>query len=107
MPSKYKAVRTKVNGLEFASQKEARRYSDLLILERAGRIRDLELQPRFPMRINDQLVCTYVADFKYFNFDSMQFVVEDVKSEYTRKLPLYRIKYKLMKAIYGITIEEV
>lgn len=106
MPSKYKAVRTKVNGLEFASQKEAQRYSDLLILERAGRIRDLELQPRFPLRVNDELIAHYVADFRYRDQENEPHV-EDVKSDYTRKLPLYRIKYKLMKAIYGITIEEV
>ena len=102
--SKYRAVRTTVNGLEFASQKEARRYQALLLLERAGQIRDLELQPRFPLRVNDLLVCTYVADYKYFDNDAQLFVVEDVKG---MKTDVYRIKAKLVKAIYGITITEV
>jgi hypothetical protein len=100
--SKYRAVRTTVNGLEFASQKEARRYQDLLILERAGRINGLELQPRFPCRVNDQLVCTYVADFRYIE-DGLS-VVEDVKG---MKTDVYRIKAKLVKALYGFTIKEI
>lgn len=100
--SKYKAVRTTVNGLEFASQKEARRYQALLILERAGQIRDMELQPRFPCRVNDLLVCTYVADFRYIEDDLS--VVEDVKG---MKTDVYRIKAKLVKALYGFTIKEI
>ena len=100
--SKYRAVRTTVNGLEFASQKEARRYQALLLLERAGQIRDLELQPRFPCHVNDLLVCTYVADFRYA--ENGAWIVEDVKG---MKTDVYRIKAKLVKAIYGITIKEV
>ena len=102
MPSKYRAVRTTVNGLPFASQKEARRYQALLLLECAGRINRLELQPRFPCRVNELLVCTYVADFRYF--EDGQFVVEDVKG---MKTDVYRIKAKLVKALYGITIKEI
>ena len=100
--SKYRAVRTTVNGLEFASQKEARRYQALLLLERAGQIRDLELQPRFPCRVNDLLVCTYVADFRYS--ENGAWIVEDVKG---MKTDVYRIKAKLVKALYGITIREI
>jgi dsDNA-binding SOS-regulon protein len=63
--SKYGAVRTEVDGISFASKKEARRYSELKLLERAGEIADLQLQPRFPLTVNGVRVCTYVADFQY------------------------------------------
>jgi hypothetical protein len=100
--SKYRAIRTTVNGLSFASQKEERRYQDLLLLERTGRISNLELQPRFPCRVNDLLVCTYVADFRYTEDGSS--IVEDVKG---MKTDVYILKAKLVKALHGITVKEV
>jgi len=103
MPSKYKAVRTTVNGLAFASKKEAKRYSELLLLERAGQITNLEMQPRFPCRVNDLLVCTYVADFRYVD-DRGAWIVEDVKG---MKTDVYVLKAKLVKALHGITIKEI
>ena len=45
--SKYKAVKTEINGIKFDSKKEARRYKELKILEKADEIKSLELQPRF------------------------------------------------------------
>lgn len=102
MPSKYKAVRTTVNGLAFASQKEARCYQNLLLLERTGRISNLELQPRFPCYVNDMLVTTYVGDFRYIEDGAT--VVADAKG---MKTYVYKIKAKLVKALYGITIKEV
>ena len=101
---KYHAIPTEVDGILFASRLEARRYSELRLMGQAGEIRDLELQPRYPIRINGQLVCTYVADFRYFDVQRNREVVEDVKGVRTREFVL---KKKLVKAVYGIDIEEV
>ena len=104
--SKYRAQPTEVDGIRFASKAEARRYGFLKIRRMAGEIADLECQPRFPLRVNDQLICTYVADFRYRDLKTGKVVVEDVKSDPTRT-PLYRIKAKLLKTLHGIDIVEV
>jgi len=112
-PSKFGNVVTEVDGFRFASKKEARRYGELRLLEMAGEIRDLKVQPRFPFKINEHSICTYVGDFSYCTRPEPgaqnvgSFVVEDVKSEITRKHPVYRIKAKLFKAICGFEITEV
>jgi hypothetical protein len=99
--SKYRNIRTKVDGIEFASKKEAARYSELRLLERAGKISGLKLQVPYPIEINHVKICTYRADFVYLTRPGL--MVEDVKGA---KTPLYRLKKKLMRAIYGIEILE-
>lgn len=96
--SKYKAVRT--NG--FASKREARRFDELKLLERAGEISELSCQPGFRLEVNGDLICKYIADFSYRDKQGMP-ITEDVKGV---KTPAYVIKRKLMKAIYGIIIKE-
>lgn len=105
--SKYGNRKVEIDGIKFDSAKEGRRYTELRLLERAGQIKDLELQKRFPIRVNDELVCAYVADFVYREAHSGQQVVEDVKSNFTRQHPVYRLKNKLMHAVHGVTIKEV
>lgn len=90
-----------VDGYLFASRREAHRYSQLKLLEASGAITDLELQPKFPIIVNGVKVCTYVADFQY-NENGAK-VTEDVKGFST---PVYRLKKKLMKAVYDIDILE-
>ena len=102
---KYKNVKTTVDGIAFDSQKEARRYADLKLMHRAGAITDLTLQPKFDIVINGQKVCSYIADFSYV--ENGVTVVEDVKSEMTRKLPTYRLKKNLMKAVHSIEVREI
>lgn len=102
-PSKYRNKTTIVDGIAFASKKEADAYSVLKLRERAGEISHLELQPRFPLAVNDILVCTYVADFSYFDNTLKINVVLDTKGFRTRT---YLIKRKLMRAIYAIEIVE-
>jgi len=103
--NKYNAKKTIIDGIKFDSKKEAARYTELKLMEKGGVIRDLELQPRFDIVINGMKVCYYRADFSYM--ESGELVVEDVKSSYTAKLPVYRLKNKLMKAVHNITIKEV
>ncbi len=101
--SKYRAKRTEVDGIFFASKKEARRYIELKCLEKAGHIKDMKLQPKFPIEVRGKKICTYVADFTYFHCGIKEKVVEDVKGFIT---PVYKLKRKLMKAVHGIDILE-
>lgn len=101
-PLKYKNIKTVADGIVFDSQKEARRYGELRLLERAKEISGLQLQPRFPIVINGVKVCTYVADFGYVDHTGSP-IVEDVKG---MKTPIYNLKKKLMKAVHGIDIRE-
>ena len=105
--TKYRAKRTEVDGIMFASKKEAARYQELKMLERAGKIERLELQPKFRIEVCGQFICTYVADFKYYEPGGrtvFSMIVEDVKGF---KTPVYRLKKKLVEALHAITIEEV
>ena len=110
--SKYGAQRTTVDGITFASKKEARRYGELRILERVGRIRGLTTQPVFRLCVTAQDLTTtdiigeYRADFVYDERrgDSWFKMVEDVKGF---KTPLYRWKKKHVEAQYGIQIREI
>ncbi len=119
-PSKYRAQAVIINGHRFDSKKEGARYMELRVLQAAGHISQLELQPRFelwaadvtsgqPLVINAITVGEYVADFRYLDEHSAgvaMWCVEDVKSPATRT-PLYKLKKKLAEACHGITITEV
>lgn len=105
-PSKHRARSVVVFGKRFSSSKEAGRYGELLGLLEAGRITRLACQPRYPITINGHLVCSYVADFSYISEDGKE-VIEDVKSTWTAKMPLYRLKKKLFEAATGKRIIEV
>lgn len=102
---KYLNKKVTVDNIVFDSKKEATRYQELVLLQKFKKISQLILQPQFQITINDIKVCKYIADFSYL--ENGELVVEDVKSEYTRGLPLYRLKKKLMKAALGIEIKEI
>jgi len=93
--SKYKAVPTVVDGVRFASKAEAKRDAELQLLAKAGAIQSLERQPRFVLRANGEKVCTYVADWRYF--EGSREVIEDKKGVQT---PAFKIKWALAKACY-------
>jgi len=88
-------------GTKFDSRKEARRYKEIKLLERAGVVKDLQLQVPFQIEVNGMSICKYVADFAY-NEEGAQ-VVEDTKGFLT---PEYKLKKKLMRACHGIEILE-
>src|SRR5260221_702540 len=102
--TKYHAQPVTIDGIRFASRAEAKRYGELKLLERADAIWKLEVQPSFPIAIDGKKICTYRADFSYY--DSEGRTVEDVKSKPTRT-PVYRLKAKLVKALYGFDIREI
>lgn len=99
---KFNNIQTFYDGKKFDSKKESERYKEL----KANGVSELECQVKFPIQINGVKICSYIADFTYLN-ERGEKIVEDVKSEMTRKLPVYRLKKKLMKAVYGIEIKEV
>lgn len=103
--TKYRAKPTTINGTRYASQKEAAYCEQLKLLERSGNIRNLELQPKFPLIVDGIKVATYIADAAFFENNAR--VIVDVKSKPT-KTPVYRLKIKLLKALYpGIDHREV
>lgn len=115
--SKYRAVRTEVDGIKFPSGREAKRYKELKLLERAGQISNLELQPKYPITINGAPViirskgypngrkASYKADFRYIDKNGKS-VVEDSKSIATRT-EADVLRRAIVEAIYGIRIQEV
>lgn len=118
--SKYHSRKTTVDGIEFDSKKEANRYRELVLLERAGLIQNLQRQVKFvliPAQYEPDTIgkrggvkrgkqiereCCYVADFSYT--DNGKQVVEDTKGFKTKD---YIIKRKLMLWVHGIRIKEV
>ena len=109
--TKYHNEPTVVDGARFDSKKELQRWLDLKVLERAGEIKNLERQVKISIDVNGQHICNYFADFQYHEKipdrkGKWQIVVEDVKSDATRKLSTYRLKKKLVRALFGIEIRE-
>ena len=101
--------KTQWNGNTYDSKKEARRHAELLLLQRAGEITELDTQVKFELlpaqRIDGKVVeraVSYVADFVYKQ--DGQKVVEDTKGFKTKE---YIIKRKLMLYIHGIRIKEI
>lgn len=105
--SKYRAKKTVVDGIEFDSAKEAKRYTKLRDMERAGVIHRLNLQ--VPFELLPSFECDgvkyrgmrYIADFVYIRNGKR--VVEDCKGFKTAE---YKLKKKLMAYINHINIEE-
>lgn len=94
---KFFAKAVTIDGHRFASKAEGARYVELRLLEKAGEIRGLGLQPRFTLHVGGVLIGAYVADFVYFDAAGTR-VVEDVKG---LDLPLGRWKRKHFEAQYG------
>lgn len=97
--SKYGAKRSGI----YASKREARRASDLSLMQQCGLISDLEEQVKFelvPKQPGERAV-TYTADFRYK--ENGEIVVEDSKGMKTQQ---YIIRRKLMLFIHKIKVRE-
>jgi hypothetical protein len=99
--NKYNARKTVVEGIKFDSKREAARYQQLRLLERAGQISGLRLKVKYPLVVNGVRIGRYTSDFNYVE-DGRE-VVEDVKGHVTRD---YRLRKLLMLALYGVEIRE-
>lgn len=122
--SKYNSTKKVVDGIKFDSMKEANRYVELKLLQRAGKISELELQkefeliptqrepstltPRGKVKLGDVIErkCSYYADFCYKDENGV-LVVEDTKGKNATKTTDYIIKRKLMLYVHGIRITEI
>lgn len=106
--NKYHAKKVEFDGMVFDSMKEAVRWRELVLEQRAGAIKDLRRQVKYELipahkgAVRNERACTYIADFTYCRGD--EFIVEDVKGVRTE---VYKIKRKLMLDRYGIEIREV
>ena len=123
--SKYGNRKTVVDGITFDSKKEANRFRELQLLERAGKITALQRQVKYVLiptqrEFSNEIYkkgahqghfkpgqvlekeCSYIADFAYIQDGA--YVVEDTKGVRTEA---YKIKWKLMLERYGIQIKEV
>jgi hypothetical protein len=103
--TKYGNVKTERDNIVFHSQAEADRYAQLVLLQIGGAITDLELQPAFPIIVNERRIAVYSADFAYTDVESGNWIIEDVKGGQTT--PVYRLKKRLVEAIYNVKICEV
>lgn len=123
--NKYRSKKVEVDGIVFDSKKEAKRYQELLLLEKTGAISDLQRQVKFvliPAQYENpnsftkkgrgkciERECSYVADFVYKEpliegGEPFLKVVEDTKGFRTKD---YIIKRKLMLHVHGIRITEI
>ena len=108
--SKYGNTKVEDDGIKFDSKAEHKRWQYLVMLERAGEIKDLKLLvpviliPSMPRPSGGrERSTTYLADFTYQTKAGVK-VVEDVKGAVT---PEFRLKRKLMLFVHGIEVQEV
>ena len=101
--AKYKNKKVEVDGIKFDSKREATRYGQLKILEKAKLIKELELQkvfelqPSFRKNGKTYRKITYKADFYYYDNHLEKYVVEDTKGF---KTETYKIKKKMFEYVY-------
>lgn len=118
--TKYGSNKAEVDGIVFDSKREARRYSQLILLEKNGLITDLQRQVKYiliPTQREPDTIgpkggikkgkllekeCAYIADFVYQM--NGKTIVEDTKGFQTKD---YIIKRKLMLHVHGIKINEI
>lgn len=100
LPRVHNAKRKIINGIEFDSTREARRYQDLALMQIAGHIVNLRRQVPFEIRVNKVYICSWLADFTYTTADGTK-CVEDSKGF---KTEIFKLKCRLVEAQYGIKI---
>jgi hypothetical protein len=101
--NKYRNIKTNIDGIKFDSKREAERYAELKLMEKAKLISNLELQPKFILQEGfkyqgkKEQAITYIADFKYKEASGVV-VVEDVKGVATDP---FKIKRKMFLYHHG------
>ena len=108
--SKFKNVKTEIDGLQFGSKAEAKRYRVLAVYQQCNIISGLKTQVKYELipkqRREDgslERACSYLADFEYI--EEGKLIIEDVKGG--KSTPEFIIKRKLMLEKHGITIREI
>lgn len=106
-PRKYRNKPKLVDGYKFDSRKEAKRYGELVLMQRAGEIWGLEVHPKFNLIVNGHMVGRYTGDFAYYPRQQFKKTVEDCKSEATKRIRDWPMRKRLMLAIHGIEVREL
>lgn len=101
--SKYRAIKTVIDGIKFDSKREAQYYQIFKCQERAGEIRELKLQVPYEFKLNGKKMFTYKADFTYLDKEGKQHII-DVKGIETS---VFRLKKKIIEEDKKIKIEIV
>lgn len=112
--NKFNAVKKTIDGIKFDSTRESKRYEELKLLERAGKIKDLEVQPvyelvksvKYKNAKRAKPAMKYTADFRYWDVEKNELVVEDIKSKATAKETDYIMRRHMMLAFHGIEVLE-
>ena len=104
-PKKYCSICKHTEFYYFASEVEANYFAELSLLENAGLIMDLKTQVDLPLIVNDIKICSYIADFTFIDTQGLN--IHDVKANIDDKYlsPEFKIKRKLVKALYGVDVE--
>jgi len=115
MVKRYSNVKKHVHpdGTKLDSGRELKRYCDLLLLQKAGEIRDLQVHPRYPITIagieirycGSNRHLTYVGDFRYYDEEKKKWILEDTKMQSSHRTEVYKIKKALVQAM-GLEILE-
>lgn len=103
--TKYNNQKTYIQGIKFDSKGEAMHYLYLKSLLDKGTIKNLKLQTKMEFKIDGKKIFTYYADFSYEDEKGIHYI--DVKSPITAKNPVFRLKKKIIEAVYNVTIEIV
>ena len=99
--NKYKNKKVQIDMYVFDSIAESRRYKELALLEKAGEIENLQLQPKFLLQDSFKKngktyrKIEYIADFMYE--ENGKIIVEDVKGKETE---VFKLKHKLFEKKY-------
>lgn len=99
--NKYKNKKVQIDMYVFDSIAESRRYKELALLEKAGEIENLQLQPKFLLQESFKKngktyrKIEYIADFMYEEKEKI--IVEDVKGKETEA---FKLKHKLFEYKY-------
>lgn len=95
MFGKYRNKITVFDGIKFHSKREAEYYQELKLRERAKQIHNLQLQVKYPLIVNGEIVSKYIADFVYI--ENGKLVIDDLKGVRTA---VFNLKWKMMKALF-------
>lgn len=101
--AKNKYFNKKIKGSD--SKIEIKRMNELLLLEKAGVIKDISKQPCFILQEGfkykydkrAEISIKYTADFQYWDNEKQKLIIEELKSSYTKKLADYSIRRRLFK----------